>query len=101
MPNPVDPALLTIQTGTAGLVLLLHHLTAGLCKELFPAFHSGYFHHEPHIPSRNNHHYTSCSPDCGELVSLLFPAEVHISVEDWVAVLSFPLPGYYSRDFLF
>src|SRR3954470_14629174 len=101
MSGLVDLVLLTTRTGIAGPALLSHHSTANLGTEFFPAFHSGYFHHEPHIPSRNNHHYTSHSPDCGELVSLLFPAEVHVSVVDWVANLSFLQPGYYSRDFLF
>src|SRR4051812_6485135 len=101
MSDPVDPVLPATRIGIAGLALLWHHLTANLCTELSPAFYSGYFHHVSHIPSRNNHHCTFHSPDYGEMASLLFLAEVHVSAAGWAAVLSFLRPGYCSRDFLF
>src|SRR3954469_4235687 len=100
MPDPVDLVLPVTRIGITGLALLWHHLKANLCTKLGHVLHSDCFLHESHIPFRNNHHCTFHSPDCGELVSLLFLVEVHVSAVGCSSVLSFLQPGYYSRDFL-
>src|SRR3954468_23546439 len=100
MSDLVDLALPTTRTGIADPTLLLHHLLANLCTGFYPVSHSDCFHPGLRIPPRNIHHCTFHSSDCGELASLLFPAEAHVLVAGWAVLLSLLRPGSGFHDYL-